>query len=169
MFRSPSVVILEICSYKFSFCISILSDKLNIFNSERMSPLVFDPGECTQLLEGGTSFQHTLFSFRLMDLFLVFFGIANTLYEFICVRYRVGAHGIIVGWDTILRSWRPRFQFPMRSLDIFFFNLPNPSSRTMTLGSTQPLTEMSARNLPGGKRRPAHKADNLNAICESIV
>jgi hypothetical protein len=31
-----------------------------------------------------------------------------------------------------------------------FFNLPNPSSRTMTLGSTQPQTEMSTRNLPGG-------------------
>jgi hypothetical protein len=25
-----------------------------------------------------------------------------------------------------------------------------PSSRTMALGSTQPLTEMSTRNLPGG-------------------
>jgi hypothetical protein len=32
----------------------------------------------------------------------------------------------------------------------FVFNLPNPSSRTMTLGSTQPLREMSTRNLPGG-------------------
>jgi hypothetical protein len=31
-----------------------------------------------------------------------------------------------------------------------FFNLSNPSSRTMALGSTQPLTEISARNLPGG-------------------
>jgi hypothetical protein len=28
---------------------------------------------------------------------------------------------------------------------------PNPSSRTMALGSTQPLTEMSIWNLPGGK------------------
>jgi hypothetical protein len=37
----------------------------------------------------------------------------------------------------------------MRSLD-FFSNLPNPSSRTMALGSTQYLTEMSTRNLPGG-------------------
>jgi hypothetical protein len=27
------------------------------------------------------------------------------------------------------------------------FNLPNPSSRTMALESTQPLTEMSTRNL----------------------
>jgi hypothetical protein len=32
---------------------------------------------------------------------------------------------------------------------IGFFNLPNISSRTMALGSTQPLTEMSIRNLPG--------------------
>jgi hypothetical protein len=33
-----------------------------------------------------------------------------------------------------------------------FFNLPKPSSRTMALGSTQPLTEMSNWNLPGGQR-----------------
>jgi hypothetical protein len=39
----------------------------------------------------------------------------------------------------------------------------------MTLGQTQPLTEMSTRNLPGGKGRPARKADNLTAICEPIV
>jgi hypothetical protein len=40
----------------------------------------------------------------------------------------------------------------------------------MALGSTQPLTEMSTRNLPGGgKGRPARKADNLTAICEPIV
>jgi hypothetical protein len=49
-----------------------------------------------------------------------------------------------------------------------FFNLPNASSRTMALGSTQPLTEMSTSNLPGGKGCPARKADNLTAICESI-
>jgi hypothetical protein len=34
---------------------------------------------------------------------------------------------------------------------IGFFSLPNPSSRTMALGSTQPLTEISTRNLPGVK------------------
>jgi hypothetical protein len=33
---------------------------------------------------------------------------------------------------------------------IGIFNLPNPSSRTMTLGSNQSLTEMSTRILPGG-------------------
>jgi hypothetical protein len=46
-----------------------------------------------------------------------------------------------------------------------FFNLPNPSSCTMVLGSTQPLTQVSTRNLPGGKKRPARRANNLAAIC----
>jgi hypothetical protein len=48
---------------------------------------------------------------------------------------------------------------------IGFFNLPNSSSRTMALESTQPLTEMSTRNIPGRKGWPAHKADNLTAVC----
>jgi hypothetical protein len=39
----------------------------------------------------------------------------------------------------------------------------------MVLGSTQPLTEMSTRNIPGGEGRPARKADNVTAICEPIV
>jgi hypothetical protein len=39
----------------------------------------------------------------------------------------------------------------------------------MVLGSTQPLTEMSARNFPGVKGRPARKAEKLTAICELIV
>jgi hypothetical protein len=39
----------------------------------------------------------------------------------------------------------------------------------MALESTQPLTEMSNRNIPGGKKRPAHSADNLAAICEPNV
>jgi hypothetical protein len=37
------------------------------------------------------------------------------------------------------------------------------------LGSTQPLTELSIRILPGGKGRPARKADKLTALFESIV
>jgi hypothetical protein len=52
---------------------------------------------------------------------------------------------------------------------IGFFNWPNISSRTMALGLTQPLIEMNIRNHPGGKGRPARKADNLIAICEPIV
>jgi hypothetical protein len=53
--------------------------------------------------------------------------------------------------------------------EVDFFNVPNPSSHTMALGSTQPLTEISSRNLPGGKKRPARGADNLAAISEPNV
>jgi hypothetical protein len=50
-----------------------------------------------------------------------------------------------------------------------FFNLPNPSSRTIALEPTQPLPEMSTKNLPGGKRRQARKADTLTTINDMIV
>jgi hypothetical protein len=53
--------------------------------------------------------------------------------------------------------------------DILFFSWSNPSSRTMSLRSAQPLTEMSTRNLPGGKGRPAQKADNFTAIIEPFA
>jgi hypothetical protein len=43
---------------------------------------------------------------------------------------------------------------------IRFLNGPSPSSRTMTLESTQTLAEISTSNLPGGKGRPARKVDN---------
>jgi hypothetical protein len=41
----------------------------------------------------------------------------------------------------------------------------------MAVGSTQPLTETSTRNLRGGKGGggATRKADNLTAICEPIV
>jgi hypothetical protein len=42
----------------------------------------------------------------------------------------------------------------------------------MTLGLTQPLTEMSTKNFlggGGGKGRQAHRADNFTDICEPIV
>jgi hypothetical protein len=42
----------------------------------------------------------------------------------------------------VLQAGRSRVRVPMRPLH--FFNLPNPSSRTMALGSTQPLTESSS-------------------------
>jgi hypothetical protein len=56
----------------------------------------------------------------------------------------------------MLQAGRSRVRIPMMSLDIF--NWPNPSSRIMALGWTQPLTEMSTRNLPGGKGRLARNA-----------
>jgi hypothetical protein len=44
---------------------------------------------------------------------------------------------------------------PVRVPDeVDFFNLPNPSSRNMALGSTQRPTEMSTRKRSGGNKRP---------------
>jgi hypothetical protein len=67
----------------------------------------------------------------------------------------------------MLQAGRALVRYEMRSLNVF--NLPNPTIRIMSLGSTQPLTEMSTRYIPGGKGRSARKAENLTAICEPIV
>jgi hypothetical protein len=64
------------------------------------------------------------------------------------------------------QAGRSRFLAP-DEMDVL--NVSNSSNRTMALVSTQPLKEMNARNLPGGKKRPARRADNLAAICESNV
>jgi hypothetical protein len=66
----------------------------------------------------------------------------------------------------MLQAGRSPVRFPD---EVEIFNLPSPSSRTVALKSTQALTEMSTRNLPGDKKRPARKADNLAAICKPIV
>jgi len=44
------------------------------------------------------------------------------------------------------------------------FHWHNPSGRTMALGLTQPLTEMSTRNISWGLRRPVRRADNLTTL-----
>jgi hypothetical protein len=62
----------------------------------------------------------------------------------------------------MLQAGRLRVRVLMRSLN--FFNLPNPSSCTMALGFTQPLTETSTRRYSGGKVRPACQADNLTEL-----
>jgi hypothetical protein len=36
---------------------------------------------------------------------------------------------------------------------VYFFSLPNPASRTVALGLTEPLTKISTRDLPGGGER----------------
>jgi hypothetical protein len=66
----------------------------------------------------------------------------------------------------MLQAGRSPVRVPV---EVEFFNLPNLSSRTMALLSTQPLTEMSTRNFPGGKKRPARRADNFAAIYEPNV
>jgi hypothetical protein len=74
-------------------------------------------------------------------------------------------------WATDVVKWHCRRKVAGSIPDeiIWFFTWPNPSSRTMSLVSTQPLTEMSTTNLHGEQRRPVRKADNLTAVCGPIV
>jgi hypothetical protein len=57
---------------------------------------------------------------------------------------QMGTCGSVVVEALKLQAGRSRDRVPMRWI---FSNLPNPSGRTMALGSTQPLIEMSTRNL----------------------
>jgi hypothetical protein len=59
-----------------------------------------------------------------------------------------GARGSVVGWGTMLQAGRSSVWVPDEA---DFFNWPKPTSRTMAMGSIQPLTEMSTRKFPGGK------------------
>jgi hypothetical protein len=69
------------------------------------------------------------------------------LTKFQRLMQKYAASGSIVGCGTMLHAGRSRVRVPMRWI---FLNLPNLPSCTMALVSTQPLTEISTRNLPGG-------------------
>jgi hypothetical protein len=79
----------------------------------------------------------------------------------------MGARGSVVGWGTMLKALRSRVRVPMRW--IFFFKWPNPSSCTMALESTQPLTEISTRNLPGGKEQKRQRERLYYNTCYNIT
>jgi hypothetical protein len=78
------------------------------------------------------------------------------------------ARGSVVGWGTTLQAGMPPVRVPD---EVDIFNLPNPSSRTMTLGSTQVSNrnEYQESSGGGGKKRPACRADNLAAVYEPNV
>jgi hypothetical protein len=73
----------------------------------------------------------------------------------------------VICWETVLETMKVQFLIvdilaelveALLHADsipdgvIGFFSSPNPSSCAMTLGSTQPLAEISTRNPPEGKR-----------------
>jgi hypothetical protein len=67
----------------------------------------------------------------------------------------------------MLQAGTSQFQFPMRSLDISIDQIL--LATLLSWDRLSLLTEMSTQNLPEGKGRPTHKADNLTVICEPIV
>jgi hypothetical protein len=89
------------------------------------------------------------------------------LQNFPTTPWILGARGSVVGWGTALQAGRSRFGFPMRPLDF---------SVDQTLPTTlwpwvrlSPWQKWVPGIFLGGKGRPAHKAGNFTAICESIV
>jgi hypothetical protein len=92
-----------------------------------------------------------------MEIEFIWFSIWMNSFEY--GNENQGARSSVVCWGTIL-------QVAGSCPDVNFFNWLNHSSLTMALGSTQPLTEMNTRNLPGGKGRPVRKADKRTAIWE---
>jgi hypothetical protein len=57
----------------------------------------------------------------------------------------LGSRGSVVGWGNMLQAGKSGDSIPDEVIG--FFNWPNPSIRTMALGSTQPLTETSTVKL----------------------
>jgi hypothetical protein len=70
-------------------------------------------------------------------------------------------------WVTRWRSWLRHCATSRKVAGsipdgvIWFFHWHNPSGRTMALALSQPLTEISTRNVSWGQRRPVRLADNL--------
>jgi len=68
-------------------------------------------------------------------------------------------------WHSCLRhyatSQKVAGSIPDGVVGIFWHS---PSGHTMALGLTQPLTEMSTRNISWGWRRAVHRSDNLTTF-----
>jgi hypothetical protein len=103
----------------------------------------------------------------ILKLFLYY--LHKTNYFYCCILFQNSFDSIHIFSNisfTLLQAGRSTVRVPDEA---DFFNLPNPSSRTIVLESTQPLTEPSTRNLAGGKKRPPRRADNLAAIYEPKI
>jgi hypothetical protein len=70
---------------------------------------------------------------------------------YVCMK-RILMCYVFTKWarGRVPQTWRSRVRLPTRPLEIL--DWPNPSIRIMALGFTQPLTQRSIRNPPGGKR-----------------
>jgi hypothetical protein len=85
----------------------------------------------------------------------------HTTFIFSCIiRGDGGPRSTVV---KVLRYKSEGRWFDPRLCREFFIDI-NSSDRTMALGLTQPLTEMSIGSISWGQMRPLRKADNLTTI-----
>jgi hypothetical protein len=71
----------------------------------------------------------------------------NRSYRFYLAYVSLKGHVVAQLVDALCYKPKGRRMSPN---EVDFFILPNPSSRTVALDFTQPVTQMSTRNLPGG-------------------
>jgi hypothetical protein len=71
-----------------------------------------------------------------------------------------------LGWDTMLQAGRSRVRFPKKSLD---FSIDIILSAALCSGVDSAANRNEYQESSWRKRGPAHKADNLTAMCEPIV
>ena len=116
-----------------------------------MSIIYSNSCECdTELYHNAT------FSFPYYTSFIVILGLHASVLKlsFIVIlglhASALGDRGGAVGWGTALQVRRSRVSIPDGVIGIFHWH--NPSGRTMALGSTQPLTEMSTANISWGQK-----------------
>jgi hypothetical protein len=94
-------------------------------------------------------------------------------------NYGVGSHyqtttsEDIRDWDVraVMNCWVCELPIGLQLLVVMFYRSSDiilPATLFRAFGSTQPLTEMITRNLPGSKGQPAREADNLTENCEPI-
>jgi hypothetical protein len=94
--------------------------------------------------------------FRKFEISLIFFPLTNYCRHFL-LQLTWAPRKYYITILKITKSWLRQYATCRKVAGsipdevIQFFNSPNSSSRTMALGSTQHLAEMSIRNLPGVK------------------
>jgi hypothetical protein len=70
------------------------------------------------------------------------------------------------GYGAVLQIWRSLVRF---QIVIWNFHWHNPSDHTTALGSTQPLSEMSTRRIPGVKRVRCVRLTTLPPPCTIVM